>query len=160
MSKNQENKKKDPLEMILNGEAITKTISTKRGKFTIALPLPRDIREIEVEVAGKLNGLPMNSFSIDSISNFRAYSTLDRVITDAPEWWEEMESSEECPDDDLVAELYRGYLQFYRTSQKNISKSRFRGKSEVGKARTKNKNMGDGAFSDITHGSENEGADS
>lgn len=152
--------KKDPLELILSGESIKKEVKTKRGKFTFALPLPRNIREIEVEVASRLGGLPSSSFSMSTIGNFRCYATLDRVITDAPDWWNEMETSEECPDDDLVTELYRRYLQFYTNSQKSISQSKFRGTSEVGKVRTKSKTMGDGAFSDITHGQEDEGADS
>jgi len=156
MKKNQE---KDPLEMILNGEAIKKEVSTKRGKFVIALPLPRDIREIEVEVASRLNGLPMSSFSKETIANFRAYATLDRIIIKSPEWWEDMESSEECPDDELITGLYRGYLQFYSNSQKQISKSKFRGSSDVGKARTKTKDVGDGTFSDIAYGQKAEGAD-
>lgn len=152
--KNQE--KKDPLEMILDGTPIVKEINTKRGKFTIALPLPRDIREIEVEVAMKLEGNPISSFTNKTIGNFRAYATLDKVIIKAPKWWEDLESSEECPDDSLIVELYGSYLRLYSTSQKEISKSRFKGKSEVGKARIKEKAVGDGAFSDITNRPENE----
>jgi hypothetical protein len=156
MNKNQE--KKDPLEMILDGEKIEKEFPTKRGKFTMALPLPRDIREIEVEVALKLEGNPITSFSNQTVASFRAYATLDRVIVKAPEWWDNLESSEECPDDALITELYGSYLRLYSNSQKEISKSRYKGKSEVGKARTKTKNVDNGAFSDITNRSEDEGS--
>ncbi len=156
MKKNQE---KDPLELILSGESVEKVFNTKRGKFTMALPLPRDIREIEVEVASRLNGLPIDSFSKDTISNFRVYVTLDKIITNAPEWWENMDSSEECPDDDLIIELYRGYLQFYKSSQKGIARSKFRDNVKVGKTRNKTKNVDDGTFSGIAYGKENEGDD-
>ena len=153
-------KKEDILERILKGERITKTVKTKRGSFTIVLPLPRDIREIEVEVARKMDGMPESSFQKDTISLFRAYTTLDRVVTEAPEWWNDLESSEDCPDDALVMQLYRGYLLFYKAAQGRIDKSRFRGSSPVGKARTKTEAMGDGAFSGVAHGSEVQGADS
>lgn len=156
--KNRE-KEKDPLEMILDGELIKKEIVTKRGKFVIALPLPRDIREIEVEVAFKLNGCPISSFDKAAVSNFRCYATLDKVIVESPEWWEDLESSEECPDDDLITHLYGEYLRHYNEVQKQISKSKFRGKPEVGKVRTKDKDVDNGAFSGITNRPENEGAD-
>lgn len=146
--------KRDVLESILNGERITEEIKTKRGKFVIALPLPKDIRAIEVEVARKMEGLPESQFQRDSISNFRAYSTLDIVVIESPEWWQNLESAEDCPDDALIMELYRGYLSFYRETQRKIEKSRFDGRSEIGKIRTKGKAMGDKALQNTADGSE------
>ncbi len=147
-------KAQDILELILKGERITEIVSTKRGKFVLAFPLPKDIRLIEADIARMLEGLPQNSFSGDAIRSFRAYATLDRIVIEGPEWWHELESAEDCPDDELIGVLYRRYLQLYRETQKSISKSGFRGNSEIGKARVKNAPVGDGLFSGITHGDE------
>ena len=149
-----EERKRDVLESILKGERITEEIKTKRGKFGIALPLPKDIRAIEIEVARKMDGLPEAQFQRDTIANFRAYATLDTVIVDSPEWWQNLESAEDCPDDALIMELYRRYLQLYRETQRKIEKSRFNGNSEVGKIRTKGKAVGDKALQNTADGSE------
>lgn len=150
--KPKEIEKRDVLEFLLKGERLTKKIVTKRGTFVIAFPLPKDIREIEVVVASRLDGTPIEAFTKDSIANFRCYATLDAVIVDAPGWWNELASAEDCPDDALVLEIYRGYLQFYQQTQQRISRSKFRGSSEVGKARPKTASVDSGAFSDITDG--------
>lgn len=127
----------DILESILKGERITEEVVTKRGKFILALPLPKDIRAIEIEVARRLEGIPESAFEKSTISNVRAYATLDTVVIKAPDWWSDLESAEDCPDDSLITELYRRYLQFYRETQRKIDKSQFRGVDQVGKPRTK-----------------------
>ncbi len=149
-----EERKKDVLERILRGDRITEEVKTKRGKFVIALPLPKDIRAIEVEVARKMEGLPESQFQKDTIANFRAYATLDAVIIESPEWWQNLESAEDCPDDALIMEIYRGYLQFYRETQRRIDKSRFHGNSEIGRVRTKDKAVGDTSLQSVADRSE------
>ncbi len=54
----------DPLEISLKGEKIKTRIETKRGSFEISLPLPRDLRKIELLVAQRLEGENINSFSL------------------------------------------------------------------------------------------------
>lgn len=147
-----EKEKVDVLELLLKGERLTKKIVTKRGTFVIAFPLPKDIRDIEIAVATWLDGTPITAFTNDSIANFRCYATLDAVIVDAPGWWNKLASAEDCPDDALVLEIYRGYLQFYQLTQQRISRSRFRGSSEVGKTRTAPTSVDSGAFQGITDG--------
>ena len=129
--------KTDPLEILLSGERLTKTEKTRRGEFVLAFPLPSDLRRIEVRVAGMLEGQPASSFPPATLANFRAYATLDVVIVNAPEWWEDMESPEQCPDDELVTDLYGRYLRFYRETQRILT----RGRSglSVGKIKRKNK---------------------
>lgn len=129
--------KRDILELILSGERITKKVKTKRGIFVIKFPLPRDLRVVEVRVAEMVEGRPISSFTTDQISNFRAYATLDSMIVDSPEWWKKMDSSEDCPDDDLIMTLYGRYLRFYRETQKIINNSKFNGEFEG--SRTGNK---------------------
>lgn len=123
-----EEKKKDIFELLLSGEKITEEISTLRGKFIMNYPLPRDLRAIEIRVAEMLSGQPEFSFPPQQLSNFRAYATLDNVISSGPDWYEEMESWEDCPDDELVVELYRRYLQLYKKIQKRIQATGVRGK--------------------------------
>jgi len=144
--------KDDILASLLSGERITEEVKTKRGVFVIALPLPRDVRIIEVTIAERLNGQPVASFTATTIALIRAYAALDTVIVESPGWWRELESAEDCPDDALIMDLYRRYLQFYEKLQQKISKSRFGGRIEVGKARRKAKPVDNGAFSDIANG--------
>lgn len=132
-------KKRDILEVILNGERITKKVQTKRGTFVITFPLPKDLREIEVEVARMLEGLPVTSFPKEQMAMFRAYATLDHVITDSPEWWKKMDSSEDCPDDELITHLYGRYLRFYKSTQESIDRSRFNGDDGIGRTENTNK---------------------
>ena len=100
-----------------------------------------------------LDGLSESAFTKERIANFRVYATLDQVIVEAPDWWDRLESAENCPDDELVLQLYRGYLRFYNETQRKIAKSKFRGNSKVGLIESENEDVGDGAFSDLTHGS-------
>lgn len=144
-------KKKNVLEILLSGERVTETIETKRGTFTIVLPLPKDIRRTEVIIANRLGGQPASSFTSVTLANIRAYATLDVVVVEAPEWWQKLESAEDCPDDDLILNLYRRYLLFYNKTQRGISKSRFRDGSGVGKARAKVESVDNGTFSDIAN---------
>jgi hypothetical protein len=148
----EESEEKDILASLLSGERITEKEETKRGVFVIALPLPRDVRIIEVTVAKRLGGQPITSFTADTISLVRAYATLDIVIIESPKWWRELQSAEDCPDDTFIIDLYRRYLQFYQKIQRRIGRSRFGGNIEVGKARTKVKPVDNGAFSGLTDG--------
>ena len=144
--------KEDPLEFILKGKKITDNIKTRRGDFVIAFPLPKDLRQIETHVAEMLDGQPVTSFSKETINNFRVYATLDVVVTQGPEWWREQGPAENCPDDDLIAELYRRYLRLYRETQKSLAKGR--SDNTVGTIRPDDKApvVGDGAFSRLTNG--------
>ena len=108
----------------------------------MTFPLPRDLREIEVEVARMTEGLPAASFTREQIANFRAYATLDRVITDSPEWWKKLESAEDCPDDELITHLYGRYLRLYQSTQKSITQSKFDGDDGIGKSKSAGKTMG------------------
>jgi len=135
--------KKDVLELILSGERLTKKVKSKRGIFVIAFPLPKDLRKIEVNVARMMDGLAANSFDRTQIASFRAYATLDEVILDAPEWWNKLESSENCPDDELITYLYGRYLRFYQSTQKAINESRYARNDGVGKPKTKTEILGD-----------------
>ena len=145
----------DPLEAIISGERLTETVKTRRGEFTLAFPLPKDLRRIEVTVASKLEGQPSATFPEDTIQKIRVYATLDAVIIDAPEWWDGLDTAEDCPDDDLIVELYRRYLRLYNQTQEALgSGGKLRG--SVGKISPKDtsKAVDNGAFSGIADGPE------
>ena len=145
----------DPLEAIISGERLTETVKTRRGEFTLAFPLPKDLRRIEVTVASRLDGQPSSTFSADTIQNIRAYATLDTVVVDAPEWWDKLDSAEDCPDDDLIIDLYRRYLRLYNQTQKALGRGgKLRG--SVGKIESKDppETVDSGAFSGIADGPE------
>jgi len=135
--------KKDALELILSGERLTKKVKSKRGIFVIAFPLPKDLRKIEINVARMMDGLAAKSFDRTQIASFRAYATLDEVILDGPEWWNKLESSEGCPDDELITYLYGRYLRFYQSTQKAINESGYGRDDGVGKSKTKSEVVGD-----------------
>jgi len=135
--------KKDALEKILSGERISCKIKTKRGVFVINYPLPRDLRRIEVNVAKMLDGMSESSFSKQQVASFRAYATLDEVILESPEWWNNLESAEDCPDDDLITKLYVRYLRLYKKVQESIARSGFDGSSGIGKSKNEDEIVAD-----------------
>lgn len=135
--------KKDILESILDGDRITETVKTKRGDFVIAYPLPHDLRLIDVEVAKRLEGQPQDSFSRAQVTSFRCYATLDYIIVENPEWWDKLNSSEDCPDDELVTSLYRRYLRFYEKIQRKVGASKFGGRTGGSKSKNSNEVVGD-----------------
>lgn len=149
----------DALEYIMSGKRLTTAIKTKRGDFTVAFPLPRDLREIALATARSLDGVPESSFNEAQLSNIRAYATLDHLVIDGPKWWEDLESAEDCPDDELILTLYRGYLRFYQATQKSFARSKFGRAAEVGTVGAHAAAVGDGAFSGIAHGSGAEESD-
>ena len=147
------NEANDPLEAIINGDRLSTDVTTRRGKFTLAFPLPKDLRRIEVTVASRLEGQPSSTFSDDTIQKIRVYATLDAVIVDAPEWWDGLDSAEDCPDDDLIVELYRRYLRHYGQTQEALGRGgKLRG--SVGKIESKDpaEAVDSGAFSGIADG--------
>lgn len=149
----------DLFEMILNGKVPKETVQTRRGKFVIRFPLPHELREIELALAVMLQGQPVSAFSNGMLLNFRVYATLDKVLVEVPAWWKKMEGAEKCPDDALITELYRRYLQFYSEIQDRLAGRPAREKTGEGTADNKDEAVVDGAFSGVTHGEEVPAAD-
>ncbi|MAH44793.1 hypothetical protein CMI37_03140 [Candidatus Pacearchaeota archaeon] len=147
-------KKVDPLRQLLEGKRITKTVKTRRGSFEIEFPSPAALRQIEVRVAQMMAGSPAASFPEDTVRSFRVYATLDEVIVDSPEWWSNLESSEDCPDNALVGDLYRRYVRLYSDTQQALSTGKHDNGVGGGVAGSEDAAVGDDAFSGIAHGSE------
>lgn len=151
----------ETLEKLLRGEEIFEYIDTRRGKFKIIYPRPRVLRHIQVLLAERFNGQNLNNIKDTTIRNYEVYATLDVVVVEGPKWWDKLDSSEDCPDDDLILSLYRGYLRFYGAIRRKILGSDIQAgnKPDEGDAGDEKAPVGPGAFQGLAHGPEGEGAD-
>ena len=150
----------ETLKKLLSGEDIFETIDTERGQFTIKFPRPRVLRQIQVLLSQRFQGVDLGNMPEKTVRFYEIYATLDIVVVKAPQWWDDLDSSEDCPDDKLVSDLYRRYLRFYNRIQAEIDGAPA-GSGEganAGAAPGKEAPLGGGAFSDIAHGSEDGGA--
>lgn len=152
---------KDLLELMLTGGKVTETVHTRRGDFVLVFPLPSTLRQIEIDLADMLGNKPITSFTQEAINNARAYATLRYVVESGPEWWEALESPDQCPDNNIIADLYRRYLQFYAKTQNAMAQGKYRG--DVGKVRLADNPpsspVGDGPLSGSSDRPEVSGAD-
>jgi hypothetical protein len=150
----------ETLAKLLKGEEIFEVLDTRRGKFKIIFPRPRVLRQIQLLLAQRFNGQDLNKILEKTIRQAEIYASLDVVVVEGPKWWDKLETSEDCPDDDFILDLYRGYLQFYGTVQRKIrgSESRPGEIDSESSSESKKEAVGTGAFSDIAHGPEDEGA--
>jgi len=144
----------DLLEKLLSGEDITETLETKRGTFVMKYPLPRVFRQVQILLSQRFPNVDLGNLPEKSWRFYEMYATLDLVIVQAPQWWDDLNSSEDCPDDALVLDLYRRYLRFYGEVQDKIAGvDRKSGEgAEAGPGEHKEAPVGDGAFQGVTHG--------
>lgn len=144
------------LEKLLKGEDIYETVATSRGTFRMKYPRPRVLRSIQILLAERFPNVDLNKLSVQTVRNYEVYATLDVIIVEAPDWWEKMNTSEDCPDDELILELYRRYLRFYSKIQSRIQSTRgvSRRSSKASTGGDKEKTVDTGAFSNIAHGQE------
>jgi len=144
----------ETLETLLNGEDLYETVETKRGSFTIKYPRPKVLRQIQLLLASRFHGQNLNHIPQQTIRNYEVYASLDIVITEAPKWWNELETSEDCPDDAFIMDLYGRYLRFYNRIQQKIGNTGTEhGKSYRKKSGSSKKEVVDhGTFQGLTHG--------
>lgn len=149
----------DLFAVMLEGKAVTKTVETARGVFKIKYPTGRDRVHIDQLKAVRRNGLPASAFDVSALYNNEVFSTLDVVVIDGPDWWKDVRSKdnewswEECPDEELIIELYRQVDSFRTSVQERIRQSRSPGSIEIDKAASVPEAVADGAFSGIANGS-------
>lgn len=105
------------VDRLLKGDELIEEIDCEWGHFEMRYPLPRMIREIQVLLSTRLKGQNVPS---GVRLNFEVYAVLDTVIKSGPDWWNRLESSEDCIYDDCVTYLYGRYLQFYNGVQEKI----------------------------------------
>jgi hypothetical protein len=146
----------DVLQKLLSGEQILETIQTKRGTFTMKYPRPRVTQQIVVLLAQRFEGVNLGNLPEQMVANYRVYATLDIVVVKAPKWWDDLDSSLDCPDDKFILDLYRRYLQFYNRVQSEIEgpKPEPRKDATPGAGDGKEAPVDPGAFSTIALGQE------
>lgn len=142
--------KKEPdfVEQVMRGRSPTMSLETALGRFVVKTTITAwDRVKIERGVALRCGDAPISAYEKETVNFFRALATLAVVIEEAPEGWT---GPDDCPDAELITELYRGYLRLFR---ENESKARELGRgTEEGKLQDKKSSVGDGAFSGIAHG--------
>lgn len=143
----------DTMKRLLSGEDLFETVDTERGQFTIKFPRPRILRQIQVLLAQRFADVDLGKMAPATLRFYEIYATLDIVIVKAPQWWDDLNSSEDCPDDKLIGDLYRRYLRFYNRIQSEIGGAGAGPREEPGKSAsgTQEAPVVDGAFSGITH---------
>jgi hypothetical protein len=149
------------LEKLLSGEDIFETIDTPRGQFVMKYPRPRTLRQIQVLLAQRFEGTDLSKLPERTVRFYELYATLDVVVVKAPKWWDDLDSAEDCPDDQLAGDLYRRYLRFYNRIQSEIAGTgtQSRDSPEGSVTDDKEASLGDGAFSGLAHGQPVPGVD-
>ncbi len=143
----------DTLKKLLSGEDLFETVETERGTFTIKFPRPRVLRQIQVLLAQRFADVNLGNIAPSTLRFYEIYATLDIVIVKAPQWWDDLDSSEDCPDDKLIGDLYRRYLRFYNRVQSEIGGAVAGPGAEPAKGAggAQEAPVADGAFSGIAH---------
>jgi hypothetical protein len=143
----------DTLKRLLSGEDLFDTIDTVRGQFTLKFPRPRVLRQIQVLLSQRFADADLSKMAPATLRFYEIYATLDVIIVKAPQWWDDLDSSEDCPDDKLIGELYRRYLRFYNRIQSEIGGigTESGTKPAKGTSDAKETPLVDGAFSGIAH---------
>jgi hypothetical protein len=83
---------------------------TYRGEvFTLRLPNPSQMAQIETEIARRLGGYPRDSFSVDHLTRIRMMVTIDLTLVaeKSPNWFS---SAGQCYDEELLAKLYSEFI--------------------------------------------------
>jgi hypothetical protein len=147
----------DLFALLLAGKAITKIINTSRGEFKVKFPLGNDRLKIDQLKAMRRGGVPANAFDFTAFYNNEIYSTLDVVVLDGPDWWREAKNGkqgwtwEDCPDEDLIADLYSQFDSFRQNIRDKIRQSstgKIAGESQSSDTHAP---VDDGAFSGIAN---------
>lgn len=143
----------ETLKKLLSGEDIFETVNTERGQFVIKYPRPRVLRQIQVLLSQRFADVDLGKIAPSTLRFYEIYATLDIVVVKAPQWWDDLESSEDCPDDKLIGELYRRYLRFYNRVQSEIGGAGAGpgAESPASPGGNKKEVVADGAFSGIAH---------
>jgi hypothetical protein len=151
-------KEVDVMETLLSGKAIQKPVMTSRGEFTILYPTGRDRLRIDRRRATRRGGIPADAFDEYAEYNNNVWSTLDIVVVDGPDWYNQAKgknprwSWEEVPDEELAVELFDAYRTFRGDITERIRASRMgkvSGESQLSATQTP---VDDGAFSGLAHG--------
>jgi hypothetical protein len=143
--------------LLLSGKAVTKVLKTARGDFKVKYPMGHERIKIDQLKAMRRGGVPANAFDITAFFNNEVYSTLDVVVIDGPDWWKEAKKNDErwtwedCPDEDLIVDLYNQFRTFRDGIQTKIRESTSGKGARTAATTDSHASMDDGAFSGIAN---------
>lgn len=146
------------MDKLLRGEDITEVVDTRLGSFTLRFPKPRILRQIQMMLAARLQdkalGISARDLPENVVNSYSIYATLDAVVIKGPSWWEKLKTSEDCPDNDFIMDLFGRYLRFFGETQQKISgpQEQSGGNNPESSVPPTSKDVADGAFSGIAYG--------
>lgn len=94
----------------------------ERGSFTLRLPLPFERVHIMGSMVRTLGGAPTSSLSVFDQDYLRKVITLNVVLLDTPEGWK---GADQCPDDELLANLWAWYMKCEEEFAEKLKKNQF-----------------------------------
>jgi len=90
--------------------------------FKIKALFDKERLEIARRCAISRNGLPENSFSQTDRYRFTRIATVDVGLVEYPKWWT---NAEDCPDSNVLQELYDKIEKFTEDFQEKLKKNQF-----------------------------------
>ena len=135
---------------LLSGQEATKEIETSRGTFVVKFPKQKDRLAIGRLMSLNRGGLPVNSFDVETENRNLICSTLNVVVTGAPEWFESAKKRtknfgfEEVPDEEFLLELYQKACSFRNEVQELLNPKE---RATIGRIPTD-----EGMVSNVEHG--------
>jgi len=105
--------------IITNAE---REFQTTKGEdtFSVKIPLPIEKSQIITRIARATGGMDVNSFKPEDYDYITMIITLNAVIVAKPDWWD---GADKCPDEGLLWELYKFYIDSERQFQENLKKN-------------------------------------
>ncbi len=148
---------KDIFEALLMGKILEFTKETAHGTFAARYPTGKDKLRMDQLRAYRRNGLSASAFDIQAHYNNVVWTDLDVCIFDGPDWYRKAKADnpnwtwEDCPDEELIAELHRWVSSFRNEIQSRIGESRLGKVGQECKLPEPTAPMGTGAFSGLTN---------
>lgn len=114
----------DAKEFLFSKEKREKQVTVEKESFTLTAITSREQKQIARKCSLEQNGLPANSFSGQDQYIFARDAALDVCIVAAPDWWENLEGAEDCPNEDLKDALYDELQKWTSKYQKELKKNK------------------------------------
>jgi len=142
---------------LLMGKDYTEEIKTSRGSFTVKFPKTQDHIKIGKIAAFRRNYQPVEGFDMGTESLNIMSSTLDVIVVEGPEWYENAKklnanfSFMEVPSREFLAELYGKARSFREEIELRIDPRKESDNRSVSTAKSDDDPMDGGAFGNISN---------
>lgn len=91
-----------------------------KGSFTVRIPLPYEKLNILSNCSRVMAGASLETIYAKDYEYIRMIVTLNQVVTKGPDWWK---NAGECPDEELLVELWKFYLDSQSAFDEKIRKN-------------------------------------